>query len=198
MENLLFQMKFTSKQFGKNYTKCKKEETIQKKKVKNAIQKGNIDGAKIYAENSIRKKSEAMNHLKLQSRMDAVVSRIDMAIKMKMVSKQMQTVTKGMGKVLYSMNPVKISMVMDSFEKNFEQLDVSTNFMENAMDQNMALLTPEKEVNDLMTQIADENNLNLNFELNNGNIPNNKIDQNIKQDNTDELMKRLDTLKLPN
>lgn len=46
-------------------------------KVKRAIEKGNMEGAKIYAQNAIRKKNEQLNYMKLASRLDAVVSRLD-------------------------------------------------------------------------------------------------------------------------
>lgn len=41
-----------------------------------------MDGAKIYAQNAIRKKNEALNYLRLGSRLDAVVSRLDQQAKM--------------------------------------------------------------------------------------------------------------------
>ncbi|KAF6986434.1 hypothetical protein CFC21_004193 [Triticum aestivum] len=40
-----------------------------KLKVKKAIEKGNADGAQIYAENTIRKRTEHMNYLCLASRL---------------------------------------------------------------------------------------------------------------------------------
>ncbi len=94
--------------------KCEKDEKAERLKVKKAIEKGNLEGAKIYAQvtrepacgraggreparrpaspsplnahppphpqtiqNAIRKKNEALNYLKLASRLDAVVSRLD-------------------------------------------------------------------------------------------------------------------------
>ena len=57
--------------------------------VKRAIEKGNIDGAKIYAQNAIRKKTEALNYLRLASRLDAVVSRLDTQAKMNMINSSM-------------------------------------------------------------------------------------------------------------
>ena len=41
-----------------------------------------MDGAKIYAQNAIRKKNESLNYLRLGSRLDAVVSRLDQQAKM--------------------------------------------------------------------------------------------------------------------
>lgn len=43
---------------------------------------GNIEGAKIYAQNAIRKKNEGLSYLRLGSRLDAVVSRLDQQAKM--------------------------------------------------------------------------------------------------------------------
>ena len=40
--------------------------------VKKAIKEGNIEGARIYAENAIREKQTGLNYLKLASRLDAV------------------------------------------------------------------------------------------------------------------------------
>lgn len=77
----IFNLRFTSKQLVKTSKKCEKEEKEEKAKVgvsqperassrecalrarsrqvKRAIEKGNIDGARIYAQNAIRKKNEA-------------------------------------------------------------------------------------------------------------------------------------------
>ena len=50
--------------------------------IKKAIEKGNMEGAKIYAQNAIRKKNEQLQYLQLGSRLDAVVSRLDTQSKM--------------------------------------------------------------------------------------------------------------------
>mmetsp|Transcript_39660 Transcript_39660/g.126735 ORF Transcript_39660/g.126735 Transcript_39660/m.126735 type:complete len:100 (+) Transcript_39660:133-432(+) len=46
----IFNLKFTSKQLVRQANKCEKEEKAEKNKVKKAIEKGNIEGAKIYAQ----------------------------------------------------------------------------------------------------------------------------------------------------
>ena len=78
----IFNLKFTSKQLQRTARKSEKEEKSEKLKIKKAIEKGNIDGAKIYAQNAIRKKNEALNYMRLGSRLDAVVSRLDTQAKM--------------------------------------------------------------------------------------------------------------------
>lgn len=90
-------LKFTSKSLQRQSKKCEKEEKAQKLKIKKAMEKGNIDGARICAENAIRKRNEQMNYLRLSSRLDAVVARLDTQAKM-------QTVSKSMGSIVKSLN----------------------------------------------------------------------------------------------
>jgi len=165
MENMLFNLKFVAKQFGKSSQKCEKEEKAERAKCKRAMEKGNIDGARIYAQNAIRKKNEALNYLRLQSRIEAVASRVDTAVKMRQVTKAMVGVVKGMEKVLESMDAQKISRAMDAFEKQFETLDVTAEYMEGAIGQSTAMTTPEDQVLALMGQIRDEYNLGVGEQL---------------------------------
>lgn len=68
------------------------------------MQKGNTDGARIYAQNAIRKKTEGLNLLRLASRIDAVASRVETAVTMRSVTNSMAGVVKGMDKAMESMN----------------------------------------------------------------------------------------------
>ena len=68
------------------------------------MQQRNNDIAKIYASNAIRKRSEALNLLRLSSRLDAVASRVDTALKMRQVTGNMTSVVKGMDKAMSTMN----------------------------------------------------------------------------------------------
>ncbi|KAI8986379.1 Snf7-domain-containing protein [Pilobolus umbonatus] len=166
LENQLFQLKFTAKQLNKQSKRCQKDETVEKNKLKKAIQDGNMEGARIYASNAIRKKNEALNLLKLSSRIDAVASRVQTAITMRKVSNSMAQVVRGMGRAMETMNLEQISMVMDKFETQFEDLDVQTGYMEGAMSGTTTMNTPQNEVDSLMHQVADEHGLEMNDTLN--------------------------------
>ena len=50
----IFNLKFTSKQLVRGSKRAEKDEKSEKLKVKKAIEKGNIDGAKIYAQARVR------------------------------------------------------------------------------------------------------------------------------------------------
>ena len=63
---------------------------------------------------------------------------------------------KSLDSAMKSMNLEKISTLMDKFEKQFEDIDVQTQYMENAMSSTTTTTVPENQVDNLMQQVADE------------------------------------------
>ncbi|KAI3975299.1 hypothetical protein MKX01_033539 [Papaver californicum] len=149
--NQIFELKFTSKSLQRQSRKCEKEEKSEK--------------LKIYAENAIRKRSEAMNYLRLSSRLDAVVSRLDTQAKMNVITKSMGSIVKSLESSLNTGNLTKMSETMDSFEKQFVNMEVQSEFMESSMAGSTSLSTPESDVNSLMQQVADDYGLEVSVGL---------------------------------
>jgi charged multivesicular body protein 1 len=63
-----------------------------------------MEGAKIYAENSIRNKNQALNFRRMASRVDAVAQRVQTAVSTKRVTQSMAGVVKSMEAAMNSMN----------------------------------------------------------------------------------------------
>ena len=142
VQDHLFNLKFTSKQLIKQSQKMEKQEKTERNKIKMAIQKGNLDGAKIYAENAIRMKNQSLNYLRLSSRIDAVANRVETAVRMNQVTKSMGGIVKGMDEVLKTLDTEKITKLMDKFDTQFENLDVNSSYMESAMSTTTSGMTP--------------------------------------------------------
>jgi len=165
LEEELINLRLTSKQMQRASKKCEKNEKAAVTKLKKAIQQGNSEGARIYAQDAIREKNQALNCLRLGSRIDAVASRLETAVRMNQVTKSMKSVVKGMDKGLASMDVDKISAIMDKFEQQFEDLDVKAAYMDTAMNATTASATPVDQVDELVKMVADENNLELGEEF---------------------------------
>eukprot|EP00980_Cylindrotheca_fusiformis_P016255 scaffold4829_cov129-Cylindrotheca_fusiformis.AAC.15 len=161
LEDEMVNLRIVSKQMQRSSKKCEKNEKAALEKLKKAIQQGNHEGAKIYGQDAIREKNQALNHLRMASRIDACSSRIETAVRMGQVTDGMKGVVKGMDKGLASMDVEKISKLMDKFEQQFEDLDVKTQYMEGTMNATTATSTPVDQVNELISQVADANNLEL-------------------------------------
>lgn len=85
----LFNLKFAVKELERNSKRCEKEEKQEKAKTKQAIQKGNMEVARIHAENAIRQKNQAINYLRMSARVDAVASRVQTALTTRKVTHSM-------------------------------------------------------------------------------------------------------------
>lgn len=176
----LFNLKFAVKEFERNSKKSDKEEKAERAKLKKAIQKGNMEVARIHGENAIRQKNQSLNFLRMAARIDAVASRVQTAVTTKkvysilnrgvflvlhyecgynvyfQVTQSMAGVVKAMDSAMRSMNLEKISALMDKFEKQFEDLDVQSSCMDTAMSQTTTTSVPQNDVDFLMQQVADE------------------------------------------
>lgn len=196
LEQQLFQLKFTAKLLNRQASKSAKEELQEKAKIKKALAQGNSDIAQLYAQNAIRKGNERISLLRLSSRIDAVASRIQTAVTMRTVTGNMTQVIRGMDKALQTMNLERISLVMDKFENQFEDLDASTNYYESATNNVNALTTPQEDVDELLSQVADEAGIEMKQGLNDT-----KVEiasppvSNMTEEKEDKLAERLRALR---
>jgi len=193
MENHLFNLKFATKELERNSKRCDKEEKAEKLKCKKAIAKGNMEVARIHAENAIRQKNQSLNYLRMSARVDAVSSRVQTAVTTRKVTTSMAGVVRAMDAAMKSLNLEKISALMDKFEHQFEDLDVQSSYMENTMSQTTTTSVPQNDVDHLMRSVADEAGIELNMELPRGeteSIASSQVSQ-----EQDELTARLARLR---
>eukprot|EP00349_Pseudokeronopsis_sp_Brazil_P008792 CAMPEP_0202972044 /NCGR_PEP_ID=MMETSP1396-20130829/32886_1 /ASSEMBLY_ACC=CAM_ASM_000872 /TAXON_ID= /ORGANISM="Pseudokeronopsis sp., Strain Brazil" /LENGTH=173 /DNA_ID=CAMNT_0049702045 /DNA_START=149 /DNA_END=670 /DNA_ORIENTATION=- len=145
--------------------------TANKEKLKKAIEQGNMEGAKIYAQNVIREKNQQLNFLRLSSRIDAVASRLETAIRMQQVNQAMKDTVAGMSNAMKSMEVTQIAKTMEDFEKQFEDMDVRSGYMESTMDSATSMSTPPEQVDQLIQMVADEAGLKIKDSLDSSLVP---------------------------
>ncbi|KAJ1677598.1 hypothetical protein EV182_005840, partial [Spiromyces aspiralis] len=151
--------------------KCEKEAIKEKAKLKKAIKQGNDEGAQIYAENVIRKKSEALQLLKLSSRIDGVATQVQSAANRQQVMKAMGTAVRGIDSALKTMNLEKLTAITDQFQAQAEDVNVQTRYMQEAMGGAVTTLVPQDEVESLMHQVADEAGIEMKHKLGEAIVP---------------------------
>lgn len=191
----IFHLKLTSKSLVRQAKKCEQEEKSEKAKVKKAIEKGNIDGARIYAQNAIRKRNEQLNYLRFASRLDAVATRLGSQSSVQAIGKSMGGIVKALEGALSVGNMEKISQTMDKFEKVFVNMEVQSSFTEKAMAGTTSLSTPEGEVGSLMQQVADDYGLEVSLKLPQAGNQSVGLKEKGSAISEEELSRRLEVLK---
>ncbi|KAF0981557.1 hypothetical protein FDP41_012214 [Naegleria fowleri] len=87
--------------------------------------------------------------------------RVKQAEMMNTVAKTLGSVVKGLDKALETLDTEKIGVIMDKFEQQVGDMDVTVQHMESSINTVTSTITPEDEVNSLMAQVIDENNMDL-------------------------------------
>eukprot|EP01126_Amoeba_proteus_P056557 TRINITY_DN711_c0_g1_i13.p1 TRINITY_DN711_c0_g1~~TRINITY_DN711_c0_g1_i13.p1 ORF type:complete len:110 (+),score=23.16 TRINITY_DN711_c0_g1_i13:142-471(+) len=101
-------LRFTARQLVSQSKRCEKQAKKEKLKLKKAIEQGNTEGARIYAQNAIRQKNQALNYLRLSSRVDAVSTRVETAARMRQVTRSMNNIVVAMDRAMKEMNLEKV------------------------------------------------------------------------------------------
>jgi len=194
LQKQLFNLKFTAKQLNRMQAKAEKQEQAELAKVKKAMEKGDAETARIYAQNAIRIKNTSNGYLRLAIRLDVFASRLESAMKMKQVTKEMGSVCKGMDKILSSMDMEKISATMDKFEASFDRVEMVSQYVEGAMNGATSSTMPEDDVDRLLAQVSDEHGLE--FKSRAADVSNTQVALPVGTDDVEEgLEKRLAALR---
>lgn len=80
---------------------------------------------------------------------------------------------------------------MDKFETQFEDLDVQSSYMENAMGSTTATAMPQDEVDLLMQKVADEAGLEMNANLTSAEAPRKIGPTEVEEDKLGERLRAL-------
>ena len=161
MERQLFQLKFFTKQLQSQAKRCSKSAAREQNKIKLAVQKGEIDAARVYAEAALRQKSQSTTYLRLSSRVEAVAMRVEAAMRMHQVTRSMAGIVCGLEQALQRMDTAQVSAIMAKFEAQFEDIEVSTTTMDQAMDKSVASTAPPERVDAMIQEVADRHGLEV-------------------------------------
>jgi charged multivesicular body protein 1 len=76
IDKLAFQFKMQTKMLERQAATHDKQEKVERDKIRKALVKGNVEAAKIHAENAIRHHSESLTCKRMAARVDGVQARV--------------------------------------------------------------------------------------------------------------------------
>lgn len=161
VEDISFDMRIKAKEIRRESEKCSREAKAEENRVRQAIAKGDKDGARILAENAIRKKNESLKYLKLASQFEAVASRLDSVCRSQEMRQSIKQSVPSLERLLESVDADKAGAEMAAFEAVFETLDVRTEQLQTSIDATTATSTPQTEVDSLLCRVGEEHALDV-------------------------------------
>lgn len=169
LDDTLFNLRLNSKQMAKEAQRAQKEERVEKEKAKKCLEKGLVDTARIHAENAIRKKNDSLNFLRFSSKLDAVASKIQTATRTEAMTRQFSHMLPQLEGVMRNMNVENVSHTMGEFERMFDNIEVTTQYVGDSLQSSTAVSAPRTEVDGLLSQIASEHNIEVEAQM--GEVP---------------------------
>ncbi|KAK2197368.1 Snf7 family [Babesia duncani] len=155
-----FNLRLQAREAQKLHEKCLREEEQEKIKIKSALEKSNVEAARVHAGNSIRKHNEALRYLQFHAKLETIRSQVDTAARSERVTTELK-------KALPSINRLVTHKAYDSvdlfqqFEKVFEDLEVREAYADQSVQDQTAHLAPNDEIDDLITKVAEEHALDV-------------------------------------
>lgn len=185
----IFEFKMQSKELSKQAKKSERERDAMYLKVKQAINENKPEAAKLYAQDAIRKRNEAVKYEMLSYKLEAVHSKLKAAYQTTKLNENMTKMISSMSNALGAMDLNKISENMMQFEQIFDNIDANSQLMDKAMDNIDAGSYAEKDVSNLIMQVAKTNNMEISdaFEEVKANSDPNVVNEMIKKDKTTNI-----------
>eukprot|EP00037_Helgoeca_nana_P001631 m.28215 g.28215 ORF g.28215 m.28215 type:complete len:212 (-) comp12002_c0_seq1:317-952(-) len=156
IEDTLFNITMTAKQLEKMSSKEEKRGDVAKKRMVDALKKGNKGAAAIHAQTVISNRSQANNYLRMSARLEGVKSKIQGALTMQEVAKDLGKVCKGMDKAMASMDMTAMMTIMDDFEKMDEDITVQTEVITGGLGSTTAAAVSSDDVSALLREMESE------------------------------------------
>eukprot|EP00330_Aristerostoma_sp_ATCC50986_P009341 CAMPEP_0114576446 /NCGR_PEP_ID=MMETSP0125-20121206/1207_1 /TAXON_ID=485358 ORGANISM="Aristerostoma sp., Strain ATCC 50986" /NCGR_SAMPLE_ID=MMETSP0125 /ASSEMBLY_ACC=CAM_ASM_000245 /LENGTH=369 /DNA_ID=CAMNT_0001764967 /DNA_START=101 /DNA_END=1211 /DNA_ORIENTATION=- len=164
IEDAIFNMKFTAKQFENAAKKAQKEQKKEIQKAKDALKKNNEEGAKLFLQNAATKYKESSNMLRMAHRMDAISAHLKSNITNSDLMKTLSGITPQLQMQQQFMDHESLSNNMNNYQKAMDDLMIQGKIMDSAMNENMADEASDTGVENMLSNLKQE----VALEINNG------------------------------
>lgn len=196
----------TQRELGRETTKLQAQEKKLISEIKKSAKQGQISSAKIQAKDLVRTKNYIVKFNLMKAQLQAILLRIQSVRSNAQMATSMRDATRlllGMNRL---MNLPQLSRIAQEFARENDMMDQKQEFMDEAIDDAMAMdedeLGEDEQVDEILTEVLDEIGVDLNTSLKDTpshinveesrNVP---VAQAIGASEEDDLQARLDSLK---
>ena len=159
--DIIFELKFMSKNLAREAKKSENQNKILIKKVKNYISKGDYEQAKIAANDAIFAKNQVRRYKILSSKIDLFVNKLKAVYQNQKLTENMEYLVKQLKNTGNLTDLVKMTETMENFEKVLDNLEVNNMVMEKVLDGINEGASHDEEVNQLIEQVAQQNGMKV-------------------------------------
>ncbi|KAI5964072.1 IFG3 [Candida pseudojiufengensis] len=192
----------TQRELTREVTKLQQQEKKLISDIKKSAKQGQISSAKIQAKDLIRTKSYINKFNSMKAQLQAISLRVQSVRSNQQMAMSMRDATRVLSGMNRSMNLPQLSRIAQEFAKENDLMDQKQEFMDDAIDDAMAMdedeLGEEEQIDEILGKVLDEIGVDLNTNLKDtpSGITTNEQEEKLPQAiGEDDLQARLDSLK---
>lgn len=169
LEETVLDMKMTAKRFQIESNRAEKEKNKEIEKARNAIKKGNDEGARLFLSMAAMKQKESMQCLRMAHKMDALCTVIKGNTSNVAMMDSLNKIAPLLSAQAQNIPVEKIYNDMEKFEKSMDDIMVSGKVMDSLLNANGQDVNQDLAVDNMLTQMKKELILDVNNDLNTDN-----------------------------
>jgi division protein CdvB (Snf7/Vps24/ESCRT-III family) len=145
-----------NKRLARSAKKLEKGEAKLQRKTREALRKGLMDQARLYASNVARNRKWVYSYTRLTTRIEGIIFRLEQADSVKQLAGELKGMAGALRQVNASLNAPEISALIDDLENSFEGIEMTTDMMDDDFENMMSLDVDETEVDKIMGEVGTE------------------------------------------
>jgi len=151
------------------------------KKVRQAIQKGDMDSARMYAKDVVRSKKWALGYQSLVSKIDGLIFKLERADAIQSIAGEMKGVAGALREANMQLNLPEIDAVVNDMNSALEGIEDKSEIMEDSVDQIFDMDTNEAEVDSLLQEYGADVGISVSSELPTPSSTTSELEKEIKE-----------------
>ncbi|MHA2502328.1 MAG: Snf7 family protein [Candidatus Kariarchaeaceae archaeon] len=161
----ILNLKVVGRRLGRSQRKLENQQRVTEQKVRKAIQKGDMDSARMYAKDVVRSKKWALGYQSLISKIDGLSFKLERAEAVQSIAGEMKGVAGALRQVNMELNLPEIDTVVNDMNAALEGIEDKSEIMEDAVDGLFEMDTNEADVDSLLQEYGADIGVSVSTEL---------------------------------
>ena len=146
----LLNLKVVSRRLTRSQKKMDNKQKQIERKIRTAVQKGDMDAARMYAKDTVRSRKWARGYQSLISKIDGLVFKLERAEAVQDIAKEMRGVANSLISANNSLNLPEIDNLVGDMQGALDGIEDTAEIMEDSMDQLFEGDTDELEIDNIL------------------------------------------------
>ncbi len=169
--NQILNLKVVSRRLARSQRKLENQEKKNERKIRAAIQKGDTESARMYANETVRNRKASRGYQSLVNKIDGLVFKLERAEAVQSIVGEMKGLAASLANINNQLNLPEIDNLVGNMQETLESIDDTSELIEDSMDEMFESDIDEGEVDSLLTEYGVEVGISMDAGLP---IPTNK------------------------